>query len=256
MWDAGPGEHPDEGTIHAWLDGALDDASAERVAAHVRTAARRALRWRQRRAADRGASRVVSALDDAGGDATGLGAERGQRGAVARTASGVVGEMVAVEALRVTAPAAIAATILVALGVTLTHALAMSRSSRWRRCRPVIGTALLWRGDRRGGRCRTGGAAAEGRSAGLGRGAEPVDRAGDPAEAGGKRRFLRRRRAPLPGDAPAAVAEQRVASADQRPRCNGHGGCRPTAAGARRGDGRMAARAADEVAVAARRGRE
>ena len=32
----GPGEHPDEGTIHAWLDDALDAAAAERVAAHVR----------------------------------------------------------------------------------------------------------------------------------------------------------------------------------------------------------------------------
>ncbi|MEO7713343.1 MAG: zf-HC2 domain-containing protein, partial [Gemmatimonadaceae bacterium] len=30
-------EHPDEGTIHAWLDGALDEPTASRIAAHVGT---------------------------------------------------------------------------------------------------------------------------------------------------------------------------------------------------------------------------
>ena len=28
-------EHPDEGTIHAWLDGALDGARADVLATHV-----------------------------------------------------------------------------------------------------------------------------------------------------------------------------------------------------------------------------
>ena len=64
MWDAGPGEHPDEGTIHAWLDGALDAASAERVAAHVRGCAACSALAAEARGLIAGASRVVSALDD------------------------------------------------------------------------------------------------------------------------------------------------------------------------------------------------
>ena len=64
MWDADPGEHPDEGTIHAWLDGALDAASAERVAAHVRGCAACSALAAEARGLIAGASRVVAALDE------------------------------------------------------------------------------------------------------------------------------------------------------------------------------------------------
>ena len=56
-------QHLDEGTIHAWLDGALDDAEAARVEAHVAECAECAAAVAEARGLIAGASRVLSALD-------------------------------------------------------------------------------------------------------------------------------------------------------------------------------------------------
>lgn len=56
-------QHPDEGTIHAWLDGALDEAAAARVAEHVATCPECESRVVEARGLIAGASRVLSALD-------------------------------------------------------------------------------------------------------------------------------------------------------------------------------------------------
>jgi len=124
MWDGGSGEHLDEGTIHAWLDGALDAASAERVAAHVRRCEACSALAAEARGLIAGASRIVSALDEVpagtrpGWAQSAVGAGTGAEPAAIRSAE----DQSLWRRLRVTpARAAIAATILVALGVTLTH---------------------------------------------------------------------------------------------------------------------------------------
>jgi Putative zinc-finger len=125
---ADPGGHPDEGMIHAWLDEALDAAESERLAAHVRDCPTCQAQVAEARGLIAGASRIVAALDDvpagtrpgwaqsavASGEAAGVGAgdvvaDRPPQGSLWRW-------------LRVTpGRAALAATILVALGITLTH---------------------------------------------------------------------------------------------------------------------------------------
>src|SRR4051812_42313906 len=55
--------HLDEGTIHAWLDGALDDAEASRAEAHVAECATCAAAVAEARGFIAGASRVLGALD-------------------------------------------------------------------------------------------------------------------------------------------------------------------------------------------------
>jgi len=132
MWDAGPGEHPDEGTIHAWLDGALDAASAERVEAHVRGCAACSALTAEARGLIAGASRVVAALDDAPAGTRPAWVQSEAGGAT--TAPGVASESAAADRslwrrLRVTpARAAIAATLIVAAGLTLTHQRAAKES--------------------------------------------------------------------------------------------------------------------------------
>jgi len=124
MWDAATGEHPDEGTIHAWLDGALDAASAERVAAHVRGCAACAALTAEARGLIAGASRVVAALDEVpAGTRPGWAQAEGGAGSVAgASTTNQAADRSLWRRLRVTpARAAIAATILVGLGVTLTH---------------------------------------------------------------------------------------------------------------------------------------
>jgi len=123
-----PTEHPDEGLIHAWLDDALGAAEAERIAAHVRTCAECQARVAEARGLIAGASRIVAALDDApagsrpgwaqsalaeGGAASGA----AQTGTTAAATGGSLWRW-----LRVTpGRAALAATILVAVGITLTY---------------------------------------------------------------------------------------------------------------------------------------
>jgi hypothetical protein len=125
--DAGSTEHPDEGSIHAWLDDALSPAEAEGLAAHVRACVECQARVAEARGLIAGASRIVAALDDvpagtrpewAQSTVTGSGA------AATPAAPGV--EPMAQRSLwrwlRVTpGRAALAATILVAIGITLTY---------------------------------------------------------------------------------------------------------------------------------------
>jgi len=132
MWDGGPGEHPDEGTIHAWLDGALDAASAARVDAHVRGCAACSALTAEARGLIAGASRVVAALDDVPtGTRPGWAqSEVGGAGtASATTSTTTAADRSVWRRLRVTpARAAIAATIIVAAGLTLTHERAAKES--------------------------------------------------------------------------------------------------------------------------------
>jgi anti-sigma factor RsiW len=57
-------QHLDEGTIHAWLDGALDAEEASRVEQHVAGCATCAAAVAEARGLVAGASRILSALDD------------------------------------------------------------------------------------------------------------------------------------------------------------------------------------------------
>src|SRR5215217_6913207 len=124
-----PMEHPDEGLIHAWLDDALGAAEAERIAAHVRTCAECQARVAEARGLIAGASRIVAALDEvpAGsrpGWAQSALATGGVEGGVvpAATTGGAAGGTSLWRWLRVTpARAAVAATLLVAIGITLTY---------------------------------------------------------------------------------------------------------------------------------------
>ena len=109
-------EHPDEGTIHAWLDGALDEPTADRIAAHIGTCGACDERVAEARGLIAGASRVVRALDDS---STLAGPTWGQ--VTATIAANRPVSRGSWRALRVTPlRAAIAATVLVALGVTFT----------------------------------------------------------------------------------------------------------------------------------------
>ena len=110
-------EHPDEGTIHAWLDGALDDATEQALAAHVASCRACAERVAEARGLIGGASRIVGALDDVPSTASPAWGQPPAAVSATRAGSGSVWRT-----LRVTpARAAIAATLLVALGVALTY---------------------------------------------------------------------------------------------------------------------------------------
>lgn len=60
-------EHLDEGTIHAWLDGALSAAEADGVAAHVAECARCAAAVAEARGLIAASSRILAKLDDVPG---------------------------------------------------------------------------------------------------------------------------------------------------------------------------------------------
>jgi hypothetical protein len=108
-------DHPDEGTIHAWLDGAIDAPTAEAIEAHVASCSSCTARVAEARGLIAGASRVVSALDDV---PSGVTPAWGRAPSAAPAARGSAGW----RRMRVTPKrAAIAATILVAVGVTLTR---------------------------------------------------------------------------------------------------------------------------------------
>ena len=57
--------HLDEGTIHAWLDGALDDAQAREVSEHAKACPSCAALIAEARGLIAGASRILTSLDDA-----------------------------------------------------------------------------------------------------------------------------------------------------------------------------------------------
>ena len=112
-------EHPDEGTIHAWLDGALDDASASALAAHAARCEACAARVAEARGLIAGASRIVGALDDV---PSANAPAWGQPSATPAARPAASGAGSAWRLLRVTpARAAIAATVLVAVGMSLTY---------------------------------------------------------------------------------------------------------------------------------------
>lgn len=56
-------QHPDEGTIHAWLDGAVPEADARAIEAHVTTCAQCANAVAEARGLMAASSRILSALD-------------------------------------------------------------------------------------------------------------------------------------------------------------------------------------------------
>jgi Putative zinc-finger len=101
--------HLDEGTVHAWLDGELSADDAERAARHVAECAECAALIADARGVMAGATRIVSALD------------AGPVGVVPRTQRGAQPKRRAWYRFALTpARMSIAATILVAAGVTLT----------------------------------------------------------------------------------------------------------------------------------------
>ena len=112
--------HPDEGSIHAWLDGALDAAQAARIESHVAGCVDCTARVAEARGLLAGASRVVSLLDDA-------------PPVVVTPASTATADtdLSVWRLLRVTpARAAIAAVLVVAVGISLTRGrVAVDRSS-------------------------------------------------------------------------------------------------------------------------------
>ena len=103
--------HPDEGTIHAWLDGALDAEQGARLHAHVAGCAACAERVAEARGLVAGASRVVGLLDEPSPQA------------IMPASTPTAGtELSAWRLMRVTpARAAIAAVLVVAVGITLTR---------------------------------------------------------------------------------------------------------------------------------------
>ncbi len=106
-------EHPDDGMIHAWLDGALDASAAASIATHVRGCPECTERVAEARGLIAGASRLVRALDD--GDAPSVAPLTVD--AIRDAAPGSAWRL-----LRVTpARAALAASLILAVGITLTR---------------------------------------------------------------------------------------------------------------------------------------
>lgn len=105
------GVHLDEGTIHAWLDGALDAAERARIQAHVGQCGACASRVAEARGLVAGASRVIGMLDETPAPLV--------RPAVTPPAGT---DLSMWRLLRVTpARASIAATLVVAVGIALTR---------------------------------------------------------------------------------------------------------------------------------------
>lgn len=106
------GVHVDEGTIHAWLDGELDEAHAARIQVHIGRCGACAALVAEARGLIAGASRVVGMLDETP-------APMIRRPAVVPTAAGSLSVW---RLLRVTpARASIAAMLVVAVGIALTR---------------------------------------------------------------------------------------------------------------------------------------
>jgi hypothetical protein len=104
-------QHLDEGTIHAWLDGALTPLEAEQATKHAGECATCAAAVAEARGIIAGSARIVAALDDVPGGVIPAG------GKATPPASGSS----AWRRLRLTpGRAALAATILLAVGTTLT----------------------------------------------------------------------------------------------------------------------------------------
>lgn len=118
---SGDDAHWDEGTIHAWLDGELDASTAAALESHAAGCADCSARLAEARGLVAGASRVMHALDVAPSTVTPAGVAAPVWGTSPADAVRV-GPGRAWRRLRVTPRrAAIAATLLVALGITLTR---------------------------------------------------------------------------------------------------------------------------------------
>ncbi len=103
------GVHVDEGTIHGWLDGQLDEAHAARIQAHVGRCGACAAHVAEARGLMAGASRVIGMLDEVPAP-------------MVRPAGTPTADLSVWRMLRVTpARAAIAATLVVAVGIALTR---------------------------------------------------------------------------------------------------------------------------------------
>ena len=106
-------QHLDEGTIHAWLDGALPPLEAEQVAKHAAECTTCAAAVAEARGIIAGSARIVSALDDVPGGVI--------PGRTTRPSSGGGGAASVWRRLHLTpARAALAATVLLAVSTTLT----------------------------------------------------------------------------------------------------------------------------------------
>jgi anti-sigma factor RsiW len=106
--------HPDEGTIHAWLDRQLDATSSATLEAHLQRCDECAERVAEARGLIAGTSRILAALDD----------ERGMAAPIllATPAPLAAAGARAWRTFRVTpARAAIAATIIIAIGIGVVH---------------------------------------------------------------------------------------------------------------------------------------
>jgi hypothetical protein len=129
--EADASNHPDEGMIHAWLDEALEPAEAARIAEHVRGCAECSARVAEARGLIAGASRIIGALDDVPAGARPAWSQEGViAGGAAEPSASASTARIAGRApdgslwrrLRVTpARSAIAATLIIALGITLTR---------------------------------------------------------------------------------------------------------------------------------------
>ncbi len=120
MMANGEDMHLDEGVIHAWLDGELHGEQVARITAHVATCAECAARVAEARGLIAGAHRVVTLLDDA------------PLAAMTPATTPTAGTELSVwRLLRVTpARAAIAAVLVVAVGISLTRGrVAVDRSA-------------------------------------------------------------------------------------------------------------------------------
>lgn len=121
------GEHPDEGSIHAWLDGELDASEAALLDEHVRGCAECGVRVAEARGLAAGASRVIGQLDAAPA-----------RLIQPATTPTMGDNRLMWRLMRVTpARASIAAALLVAVGITLTR----SRVSRESELMPPVASA-------------------------------------------------------------------------------------------------------------------
>lgn len=113
--------HLDEGTIHGWLDGALDDTQSREIEAHVASCAACSAAVAEARGLIAGATRILGALDDVPGgvipggataappiihrdSVTSIGSRRGapRRWRVTRWASGIAAVLVAAIVLTTT----------------------------------------------------------------------------------------------------------------------------------------------------------
>lgn len=114
--------HPDEGTIHAWLDRQLDDTSAATLEAHLQRCDECAERVAEARGLIAGASRIVASLDDPSHAAAPRDPLQLEHPAPAPPRVLSLSHVARFPAFRITpARSAIAAVLVVAVGLAILH---------------------------------------------------------------------------------------------------------------------------------------